>query len=108
MGVAFVPDGAMDARLARDAIVALRGSWGTNPGGGFFGSAASRRPPQVVVVRFKDGQAVRVDDLISGFQLPDGKRWARPVGVAIGPDGALYFSSDSEVNGLFRLKRVSN
>ncbi len=108
MGVTFVPDGAMDARLARDAIVALRGSWGTNPGGGFFGSAASRRPPQVVVVRFKDGQAVRVDDLISGFQLPDGKRWARPVGVAIGPDGALYFSSDSEVNGLFRLKRISN
>ncbi len=108
MGVAFVPDGAMDARLARDAIVALRGSWATNPGGGFFGSSASRRPPQVVVVRFKDGQAVRVDDLISGFQLPDGKRWARPVGVAVGPDGALYFSSDSEVNGLFRLKRVSN
>ncbi len=108
MGVAFVPDGAMDARLARDAIVALRGSWGTNPGGGFFGSAASRRPPQVVVVRFKDGQAVRVDDLISGFQLPDGQRWARPVGVAIGPDGALYFSSDSEVNGLYRLKLVGN
>jgi glucose/arabinose dehydrogenase len=105
MGVAFVPEGAMDPQLAMDAIVALHGSWGTQPAGGFFGSAASRRPPKIVVVRFQNGQANRVDDLISGFQLADGKRWARPVGVAIGPDGALYFTSDSDTNGLFRLKR---
>jgi glucose/arabinose dehydrogenase len=59
-----------------------------------------------VAVRFKDGVAVRVDTLVSGFQLPDGKRWARPAGVAFGPDGALYFSSDSNAEGLFRLKRV--
>ena len=71
-----------------------------------MGSAATRRPPKIVAVRFRDGQAVRVDDLVSGFQLADGKRWARPAGVALGPDGALYFSSDSETNGLFRLKRL--
>ncbi|MFZ5522535.1 MAG: PQQ-dependent sugar dehydrogenase [Pseudomonadota bacterium] len=106
MGVVFVPEGAMDSQLAQDAIVALHGSWGTQPNGGFFGSAASRRPPKIVVVRFQDGQAKRVDDLISGFQLPNGQRWARPVGVAIGPDGALYFTSDSDINGLFRLKRM--
>ena len=29
-----------------------------------------------------------------------------PAGVALGPDGALYFSSDSDINGLFRLKRM--
>ncbi len=102
MAVAFVPVGAMDASLAQDAIVALHGSWGTPPGGG----SASRRPPTLVAVRFQDGKAQRVDDLISGFQLPNGQRWARPVGVAIGPDGALYFSSDSDINGLFRLRRV--
>lgn len=106
MGVAFVPRGAMDAQLEFDAAVALRGSWGTQPGGGFIGRAATRRPPKIVVVRFEDGQAVRVDDLITGFQLPDGERWARPAGVAIGPDGALYFSSDSGIDGVFRLKRV--
>lgn len=103
MGVAFVAPGAMDRRLEGDAIVALRGSWGTNPSGSFFGSKASRRPPKVVVVRFKAGEAQRVDDLIDGFQLANGERWARPVGVAIGPDGALYFTSDSDANGLFRL-----
>jgi glucose/arabinose dehydrogenase len=47
-----------------------------------------------------------VDVLVSGFQLPNGKRWARPAGVAFGPDGALYFSSDNDAEGLFRLKRV--
>ena len=64
-------------------------------------------PLVIVVVRFNNGQAMRVDDLITGFQLPDGERWARPTGVALGPDGALYFSSDSENNGLFRLKRIN-
>jgi glucose/arabinose dehydrogenase len=107
LGVAFVPKNAMDTSLEFDAVVALHGSWGTKPNGGFLGSAATRRPPKIVVVRFQNGQAVRVDNLVTGFQLPDGERWARPAGVAFGPDGALYFSSDSEVNGIFRLKRVN-
>ena len=106
LGMAFVPKGAMDARLELDAAVALHGSWGTQPDGGYLGSAATRRAPKIAVVRFQEEQAMRVDDLITGFQLPDGKRWARPAGVTFGSDGALYFSSDSDVNGLFRLKRV--
>ena len=105
MGMTFVPKGALDKSLELDAIVALHGSWATKSGGGFFGDSATRRPPKIVTVRFQDGQARRVDDLISGFQLENGERWARPVGVAIGPDGALYFTSDSDINGLFRLKR---
>ncbi len=106
LGVTFVPDGALDERLAEDAIVALHGSWGTRPSGGFFGDPATRRPPKIVAVRFQNGEAKRVDDLVTGFQLPDGQRWARPAGVAVGPDGALYFTSDSDNSGLFRLRRV--
>ena len=105
MGVAFVPKGAMHKALEFDAIVALRGSWATQPSGGPLGSKATRRPPKLVVVRFKEGNALRVDDLVSGFQLQNGTRWARPVGVAIGPDGSLYFTSDSKTSGLFRLRR---
>jgi len=105
LGMAFVPKDAMDSNLEFDAVVAMHGSWGTKPSGGFMGSAATRRPPKIVVVRFKDAKAIRVDDLITGFQLPDGQRWARPAGVEFGPDGALYFSSDSGISGLFRLKR---
>ncbi len=104
MGVAFVPAGAMDKQLEGDAVVALRGSWGTRPSGSFFGAKASRRLPKIVAVRFKEGEAQRVDDLVTGFQLANGERWARPVGVAIGPDGAIYFTSDSGANALFRLK----
>lgn len=103
MGVAFVPQGALNKALEFDAIVALRGSWGTQPSGSYLGDSATRRPPKLVAVRFKDGEAVRVDDLVTGFQLKNGDRWARPVGVAVGPDGALYFTSDSDTNGLFRL-----
>ncbi|GMQ96384.1 MAG: sorbosone dehydrogenase family protein [Gammaproteobacteria bacterium] len=105
MAVAFVPNGAMDERFRGDAIVALHGSWATQPTGGFSGEPKSRREPKLVVVRFEDGQAVRVDDLLTGFQSSNGDRWARPVGVAIGPDGALYFTSDSGLEGLFRLRR---
>lgn len=105
MGVVFVPTGAMDISLEHDAIIALRGSWGTKPLGSFFGLASTRRHPQLVVVHFDKGKALRVDELVTGFQLKNGDRWARPVGVAIGPDGALYFSSDSETHGLFRLRK---
>jgi glucose/arabinose dehydrogenase len=105
MGVVFVTKGAMDPQFTGDAVVALHGSWATRPSGGAFGSRATRRPPKLVVVRFRDGTAVRVNDLVTGFQLKDGSRWARPVGVAIGPDGALYFTSDSDANALFRLRR---
>ena len=107
MAVAFVPKGALEPALEFDAIVALRGSWGTKPGGGFFGAAATRRHPKLVAVRFVGGEAKRVDDLVTGFQLENGERWARPVGVAVGPDGALYFTSDEATQGLFRLKRES-
>ena len=107
MGVAFVPEGALDQRLSGDAIVAIHGSWGTQPSGSAAGDPGTRRPPKIVAVRFEGGRAKRVDDLVSGFQSANGERWARPVGVAVGPDGALYFSSDSAVEGLFRLRRVA-
>src|SRR3989344_2156324 len=103
MAVAFVPKGALEPALEFDAIVALRGSWGTKPSGGFFGAAATRRHPKLVAVRFAGGKAKRVDDLVTGFQLENGERWARPVGVAVGPAGALYFTSDEATQGLFRL-----
>ncbi len=103
MGVAFVPEGALSQDLEGDAVVALHGSWATPPFGRASGNPAKRREPKLVVVNFKDGQATDVKDLVIGFQRDDGSRWARPVGVAFGPDGALYFTSDSGTEGLFRL-----
>ena len=45
-------------------------------------------------------------ELQQDSELEDGKRWARPVGVAIGPDGEIYFTSDAGFNGLYRLKKL--
>lgn len=108
MAVAFVGPGVLDSDLEGDAIVALRGSWGTRPSGGFLGPKSTRRPPGIVAVRFSDDVAQRVDELVSGFQKPDGERWARPVGLAPGPDGALYFTSDGGTDALFRLRKKNS
>jgi len=107
MAVEFVGPGELGGRFQGDAIVALRGSWATAPDGSGRGDPATRRHPKLVLVRFVEGQPVRVDDLITGFQLPDGSRWARPVGLALAADGALYFTSDEGANFLFRLRPVT-
>jgi len=88
-----------------DAIVALHGSWATSDGGG-RGDPASRREPMLVRVEFDDeGNATgEVHDFIDGFQLEDGSRWARPMGVAFDNEGSLFFTSDGGIHGLFRLK----
>ncbi len=104
MGVAFVPPGALDPAFEGAAVVALHGSWATRPAGTAYGDPATRRPPKLVAVRFDGPSARGAVDLVTGFQSGDGDRWARPVGVAIGPDGALYFTSDAGINGLFRVR----
>jgi glucose/arabinose dehydrogenase len=87
------PPGALDPEFTGYAIVALHVSRGTRSSGAAFGDSATRRPSGLVLVRFHEGVAQGVDDLVSGFQLEYGERGTRPVGVAFGADGALYFTS---------------
>lgn len=103
MDVHFINDGHLNEQFHGDAIVALHGSWGTKPDGGSSGHPSSRRPPALVLVRFEQGKIVRVDDFVTGFQNEKGERFARPMGLGTGPDGALYMTSDGGINGLFRL-----
>jgi len=35
------------------------------------------------------------EDFITGFVTPSGDVWGRPVGVAVGHDGALYVTDDA-------------
>ncbi len=109
MDVGFV-DSTVQAWQAfnHDAIVALHGSWATSDGGG-RGDPSSRREPMIVRVEFNEqGVATgAVHSLVEGFQLEDGQRWARPMGIAFNSDGSLFFTSDGGIEGLFRLQAVN-
>lgn len=105
LDVLFINDKANAKDYYGDAIVALHGSWVTESGGA-IASTASLRNPKLVRVRFENGDPVEVIDLLSGFQDADGNRWARPAGLALAPDGDIYFTSDDAHRGLFRLKWV--
>lgn len=108
MDVRFIDSGELAEQYKGNALVALHGSWGTQPDGSGSGHPATRRPPKVVMVRFEKGKVVRVDNFISGFQNKDGYRLARPMGLGVGPDGVLYITSDGGINGLFRLTVKQN
>jgi glucose/arabinose dehydrogenase len=106
LDVLFVDEKANASEYYGDAIVALHGSWATSDGSA-RGDPASKRHPKLVRVKFdKNGEAGEVIDLVSGFQDKKGDRWARPAGLAIGPDGDIYFTSDKEIQGLFRLRKI--
>ena len=108
MDVAFVPPGALNKNWQNNAVVALHGSWATQPRGDLFGNRATRRPPWIALVYFDKGKAIKTHPLIEGFQNDNGKRLARPLGLAFGSDGALYFTSDGgEVQGLFRINKTT-
>ncbi len=107
LGMTFVPAGTMDKNFVHNAIVALHGSWATQPDGDFIGSAATRRSPAVVMVDFTNNESLQVKPVITGFQDERGTRWARPAGVAVGPDGWLYITSDGGLfEGLMRLRKT--
>jgi len=83
------------------------GSRGTLPRGDMSGSKATRRAPALLMVRFRDGETDQVVDLVTGFRRVAGERLARSTGVSFGPDDALYFTTDSHLQGLYRLRRIT-
>lgn len=50
---------------------------------------------EVIRIPLENGRATgEYQDFLTGFVTADGRVWGRPVGVAIGSDGALYISDD--------------
>jgi glucose/arabinose dehydrogenase len=73
-----------------DAFVSLHGSWNRSHPQGYF----------VARVRFENGRPVGdYEAFVTGFIVyeKDGRArvWGRPVGLAVGPDDALYVADDA-------------
>ncbi|VAW91114.1 hypothetical protein MNBD_GAMMA22-2629 [hydrothermal vent metagenome] len=106
MAVSFINTEKKPTNYFGDALVALHGSWAVPNKTWFSNKKSGRREPKIVLVRFDNAVAKQVDDFITGFQLTDGSRWARPVGVINTANGDFYFTSDAGINGLFRAKKL--
>jgi glucose/arabinose dehydrogenase len=76
------------------AFAALHGSWNRKLRTGY----------KVIRVPLKNGLSVDggYEDFLTGFVTADGQVWGRPVGVAIGRDGALFVSDDG-TNSIWRV-----
>ena len=75
------------------AFAAEHGSWNRDPRGGY----------EVIAVPIKDNKATcEYEDFLTGFVLPDGKVWGRPVGVVVAKDGSLLVSDDGS-NSIWRV-----
>ncbi len=67
------------------AFAAEHGSWNRDPRAGY----------EVITVPTEHGKATgEFEDFLTGFVLPDGKVWGRPVGIAVAKDGSLLVSDD--------------
>jgi Raf kinase inhibitor-like YbhB/YbcL family protein len=87
MQMVFYPQGgAFPAEYSGDAFVAMRGSWNRVPASGY----------EIVRIRFDNGRPVGFEPFVTGF-LTDGgtTHIARPVGLALTPDGSMLMSDDA-------------
>ncbi len=76
---------AFPASFVGDAFAAEHGSWNRAHPGGY----------EVIRVPMHDGHATGAyEDFLTGFVLPDGRIWGRPVGVTVMKDGSLLVVDD--------------
>ena len=73
------------AEYKGDGFAAEHGSWNREPRGGY----------EVIRLPMVNGHATgEYEDFLTGFVLPNGTVWGRPVGVAVAKDGSLFVSDD--------------
>jgi glucose/arabinose dehydrogenase len=74
------------AEYKGDIFASEHGSWNRSVRAGY---------EVIRIPRHHTGDASgEYEDFVTGFVLPDGKVWGRPVGITIMPDGSLLVSDD--------------
>jgi glucose/arabinose dehydrogenase len=85
LGLTFYEGDQFPNEYGGDLFAAEHGSW----------NRAVRSGYEVVRVPLDNGHASGAyEDFLTGFVTPEGQAWGRPVGVAVGKDGALYVTDD--------------
>ena len=94
LGLAFYDGQQFPAEYEGDIFASEHGSW----------NRAVRVGYEVIRVPLhQTGHASgEYEDFLTGFVLPDGNVWGRPVGVTVGPDGSLLVSDDGS-NSIWRV-----
>jgi glucose/arabinose dehydrogenase len=85
LGLTFYEGQQFPEEYRGDLFAAEHGSW----------NRANRTGYEVIRVPLTDGHASgEFEDFLTGFAMPDGRVWGRPVAVAVGKDGSLYVTDD--------------
>ena len=93
LGLVFYEGEQFPKEYQGQLFVAEHGSWNRSVRTGY----------EVIVAPMKDGHATgSYEDFLTGFVLPDGNCWGRPVGVAVAKDGSLMVTDDGS-NSVWRV-----
>ncbi|MFY9909291.1 MAG: PQQ-dependent sugar dehydrogenase [Candidatus Sulfotelmatobacter sp.] len=83
---AFYEGQQFPAEYKGDIFASEHGSWNRSVRAGY---------EVIRIPRHQTGDATgEYEDFVTGFVLPDGKVWGRPVGITVMPDGSLLVSDD--------------
>jgi glucose/arabinose dehydrogenase len=93
LNLTFYTANSFPREYRHHGFAALHGSWNRKTRTGY----------KIIRIPTKEGEPQGYyEDFLTGFVLPDGNVWGRPVGLCVAKDGALLVSEDGN-NTIWRI-----